>query len=153
MLNNHLFKTRVSLSKLKKLRSLLTKLKKLWNSHTRIKLSLTPRRENPKVQMIEKDCKGFTHDLLYHSHKIATTSSLSKHTHKTWLDNNDKSICLPLHITSRMFIHGVDEQLTRTSNGVHYLSKHTWIPNGVHLLLIWRDLASDVTSRNSCRVI
>ena len=44
------------------------------------------------------------------------------------------------------FIHGVDEQLTRTPNEVHYSSKHTWTPNGVHLLLIWRDLAPDVTS-------
>jgi hypothetical protein len=26
---------------------------------------------------MEKECKGFTHDLLHHSHKIATTSSLS----------------------------------------------------------------------------
>ena len=45
-------------------------------------------------------------------------------------------------------IHGVDEQLTRTPNGVHYSSKHTWTPNGVHLLLNWRDLAPDVTSRD-----
>jgi hypothetical protein len=78
---------RVSLSKLKKLRSLLTKLKKLWNSHTRVKLSLTPQRENPRVQVMEKECKGFTHDLLHHSHKIATTSSLSLKTHSqdlTW---------------------------------------------------------------------
>ena len=45
-------------------------------------------------------------------------------------------------------IHGVDEQLTRTPNGVHYSSKHAWTPNGVHLLLNWRDLAPDVTSRD-----
>jgi hypothetical protein len=32
-------------------------------------------------------------------------------------------------------IHGVDEQLTMTPNEVHYSSKHTWTPNGVHALL------------------
>ena len=42
----------------------------------------------------------------------------------------------------------MDEQLTRTPNGVHYSSKHTWTPNGIHLLLILRDLAPDVTSRD-----
>ena len=46
-------------------------------------------------------------------------------------------------------IHGVDEQLTRTPSGVHYSSKYTWTPNGVHLLLNWCDVAPDVTSRDN----
>jgi hypothetical protein len=91
------------------------------------------------VQVVEKECKGFTHNLLHHSHEKATTSSLSLKNTLTRLDLTtmaSQEAFLSIQPQSYVeFIHGVDEQLTRTPNGVRYSSQHTWTPSGVHLLL------------------